>query len=130
MDNMPKDITVDYPATTAEYSEKSKELDPDWAGAIMNMKVKEMGADYFAELFEPAVEAATKNNAPLYCGEYGVIDRVAPEEALLWFEAFHKSLKNAGIGSAVWSYRRMDFGLSDARMDGVRDRVLKLIKGE
>ena len=65
----------------------------------------------------------------LYCGEYGVIDRVEPEEAILWYEDFHKALKKFGIGSAAWSYRRMDFGLSDSRMDGVRVRILDLIKG-
>ena len=37
---------------------------------------------YFEELFEPAVKAAEKNNAPLYCGEYGVIDQAPPEASL------------------------------------------------
>ena len=32
-----------------------------------------------------------------------------------------------GIGRAAWSYRRMDFGLSDARMDGVREELLRFI---
>ncbi len=29
------------------------------------------------------------------------------------------------IGRAAWSYKEMDFGISDAHMDSVRDEVLK-----
>ena len=32
-----------------------------------------------------------------------------------------------GIGRAAWSYRQMDFGLSDARMDGVRAELVKVL---
>jgi hypothetical protein len=32
-----------------------------------------------------------------------------------------------GIGRAAWSCRKMDLGISDARMDGVRDELLKHI---
>ncbi len=125
MDNMPKDITVDYPATTAEYSEKSKELDADWAGAIMNMKVKEMGADYFAELFEPAVEAATKNNAPLYCGEYGVIDQAPAPSTINWIRDIHTAFEKYGIGRSLWVYKEKDFGLIGPHYDSVRDEMIK-----
>lgn len=126
MDNMPKDITVEYPATTAEYSEKSKGLDPDWAGAILKMKVKEMGADYFAELFEPAVEAAIKNNAPLYCGEYGVIDQApANPSTINWIKDIHDAFEKYGIGRALWVYKEKDFGIVGPHYDSVRDEMIK-----
>ena len=67
---------------------------------------------------------------PLYCGEYGVINLVDPEETLLWYEAFHKAMKNHGIGSAAWSFRKMDFGIDDPMYDGTRDRLLALIRHE
>ncbi len=126
MDNMPKDITVEYPATTAEYSEKSKNLDPDWAGAILKMKVKETGADYFAELFEPAVEAATKNNAPLYCGEYGVIDQAPVNPSTLnWLKDIHAAFEKYGIGRALWVYKEKDFGIVGPHYDEIRDEMVK-----
>ncbi len=86
------------------------------------------GEKYFELLFEEAIKAATERNVALYCGEYGVIDRVDPKEALKWYKAFHKVMKHYQIGSAAWSYRRMDFGLSDARMDEVREELLSIIK--
>ena len=125
MDNMPKDITVDYPATTAEYSEKSKDLDPDWAGAIMKMNVKETSADYFAELFEPAVEAATRNNAPLYCGEYGVIDQAPAPSTINWIRDIHDAFEKYGIGRSLWVYKEKDFGIIGPHYDSVRDEMIK-----
>ncbi len=125
MDNMPKDITVDYPATTAEYSEKSKDLDPDWAGAIMKMNVKETSAEYFAELFEPAVEAATKNNAPLYCGEYGVIDQAPTPSTINWIRDIHDAFEKYGIGRSLWVYKEKDFGIIGPHYDSVRDEMIK-----
>ena len=32
-----------------------------------------------------------------------------------------------GIGRAAWRYRKMDFGLSDGRMDSVREELLKYL---
>ena len=102
-------------------------------GAYWNEEFKDIkgisfaasGADetFFEELLSGAIEKAAREGTELYCGEYGVIDRVPPEEALLWFEALHRVLERHGIARAVWSYRQMDFGLADARMDAVRDRL-------
>ena len=82
---------------------------------------------YFEDLFSSAVAKAEAEDTELYCGEYGVIDVVPPEEALPWFQAIHDAFERHGIARAVWSYKEMDFGLSDARMDAVRDRLLPLL---
>ena len=63
----------------------------------------------------------------LYCGEYGVIDRVPPEQALVWYRAIHAAFEDCGIGRAAWSYRQMDFGLSDSRMDPVRPELIRYL---
>ena len=83
--------------------------------------------DYFDKLFAPALEAARKNGAELYCGEYGVIDRAAPEDTVKWFRMIHDTFERYGISRCAWSYREMDFGLSDPRMDGVRAELLPLL---
>ena len=83
--------------------------------------------DTFEELFAPAIEAAKANDTCLYCGEYGVIDKAAPEEALKWFRAIHAVFEKYQISRSVWSYKQMDFGLTDARLDGVREELLKLL---
>ena len=82
---------------------------------------------YFEELFASALEKAAAEGTELYCGEYGVIDVVPPEEALPWFRAIHQVFEKHGIGRSVWSYKEMDFGLADARMDAVRDELLRCL---
>ena len=79
--------------------------------------------DYLA----PAIEKAEKEGAELYCGEFGVIDVVPPEEAMGWYRALLAVFRRHGIAHALWSYKQMDFGLCDARMDGVRDELLELL---
>ena len=87
----------------------------------------EIPADFFDRVFEPAVRAAKENGAELYCGEYGVIDRAKPEDAVKWYRMIHAAFEKYGICRCAWSYRQMDFGLSDARMDAVRDELLPLL---
>ena len=82
---------------------------------------------YFEAFMADAVAAAERNNVPLYCGEYGVIENAAPEDALAWYRCIHAAFTKYGIGRAAWSYRQMDFGLSDARMDGVREELLRCL---
>ena len=84
-------------------------------------------ADFFEQVFAPAIEAARRNGTELYCGEYGVIDCCAPEETVKWFRQIHAAFEKYGIARSVWSYRQMDFGLADPRLDGVRAELLPLL---
>lgn len=100
-----------------------------WTDAInpkerISFEESGVNCSYFVELFESAIEAARKNNTELYCGEYGVIDVVSPEDTVKWYKAVHRVLDNYGIARSAWSYKEMDFGLSDERLDGVRDELL------
>ena len=83
--------------------------------------------DYFEKAFASAVETAEKNNTALYCGEYGVIDRANPEDTVKWFRLIHAAFEKYQISRAAWSYKEMDFGLSDSRMDAVRDELIPLL---
>ena len=93
------------------------------------LRFEECGASeaYFEELFAAAVAKAKQEGTELYCGEYGVIDVVPPEEAMPWFRAIHAVFERHGIARSVWSYKEMDFGLADARMDAVRGDLLGLL---
>lgn len=101
-----------------------------WTAAIdpaERMSFAESGVTpaYFEKLFASAMEKAARHGAALYCGEYGVIDRVSPEDTLAWYRAIHTAFETCGIGRCAWSYKEMDFGISDKRLDGVRDELLK-----
>lgn len=82
---------------------------------------------WFEDFLAPAIEKAEKEHCELYCGEFGVIDVVPPEEAVKWFRDLHKVFERHGIAHAMWSWKQMDFGLIDERMDGVRDELLTLL---
>ncbi len=84
-------------------------------------------AAYFESLFEEAISIADKRNVCLYCGEYGVIDRATPEDTVEWYKAISTVFNKYGIGRAAWSYKQMDFGLSDERLDGVRKELLQYL---
>ena len=102
-----------------------------WMPELQNtrMAYADCGASeqWFEDFLAPAIEKAKKENCELYCGEFGVIDVVPPEEAVKWFRDLHKVFERHGIAHAVWSWKQMDFGLIDERMDGVRDELLKLL---
>ncbi len=83
--------------------------------------------EYFENLFASAVRAAEENHTCLYCGEYGVIDQATPEDTLAWYKVIHAVLERHGIARAAWSYREMDFGLSDPRMDAVREDLIRYL---
>jgi hypothetical protein len=77
--------------------------------------------------YASAIRAAEDNNTCLYCGEYGVIDRAAPEDTVKWYRTIHSTFEKHGISRCAWSYKQMDFGLSDSRLDGVRDQLIPLL---
>ncbi len=64
---------------------------------------------YFEHLLEEAIKVADERNVPLYCGEYGVIDRADKKEAAKWFRDFHSVMDKYKIGRSVWNYKEMDF---------------------
>lgn len=82
---------------------------------------------YFEEIFAPAIEKAEKDNVPLYCGEYGVIDLADPREKLRWFKDIHGVFRKHGIGHALWNYKEKDFGLVDERFEEIKEDFIRII---
>ncbi len=83
--------------------------------------------NYFETIFAEAVKIAEDRNVLLYCGEYGAIEKATPEDTLEWYKLISTVFNNHGIGRAAWSFRQMDFGLSDARLDGIRPELIKYL---
>lgn len=83
--------------------------------------------ELFETLFRPALETAEKYGTELYCGEYGVIDVVKPEDAVRWFQTIQRVFEKHHITRAVWTHKEMDFGISESRMDGVREELLRAL---
>lgn len=83
--------------------------------------------DKFAEAFSDAIKFAETNNTTLYCGEYGVIDRAVPEDALKWFKDINSVFEEYNISRCVWSCKQMDFGILDKRMEAVLPELKKYL---
>ena len=82
---------------------------------------------FFEEIIGRAVRVAKERDVALYCGEFGVIENATPGDALKWFKAICSALDRYNIGYAVWSYKEMNFGLADKRMDSVREEIFKAV---
>ena len=103
-----------------------------WTDAInpderMKFEDSVCSEEYFEELFSTAIKKAEEYGAELYCGEYGVIDVVGAEDTIKWYKTINSVFEKHGIGRAAWSYKKMDFGLSDERLDSVRNELIKLL---
>lgn len=83
--------------------------------------------EYFEKRFSVALEAAEKNNTTLYCGEYGVINIASPDDTLKWYKCINSVFEKYGISRSAWSYKEMDFGISDSNLDSVRYELLKYL---
>lgn len=86
-----------------------------------------LSPEYFVGRFKEASEAAAENGTVLYCGEYGVIDNAEPEDVIEWYKAINAAFEQLGICRATWSYKEMDFGLSDERLKDHIDRLIKYL---
>lgn len=113
IDVMPRDFRIGYPKTLEEYRQASSILDKEMAGAIFIEGISEIGPKFFEDLFAPAIKKATEDNVAMYCGEYGVIDLADKEDALRWIKDIHITFNKFGIGSALWNYKGLDYGVSD-----------------
>lgn len=93
----------------------------------MAFEDSEASEEYFGKLFSTAIEKAKTDGVPLYCGEFGVIDVVSPEDTLKWYRTITNVLHKYDIGVCAWTYKAMDFGLSGERLAGVRDELLSIL---
>ncbi len=89
--------------------------------------LKLLKKDFFINLFKEAVECAEKYNVPLYCGEYGVIDQADPASTLNWIKDINNAFRHYGIGRALWSYKKMDFGLIDEHYKPIYSEMIKYL---
>lgn len=128
-EQMDPDFRWPLDATFAQYAEVSEEkIGSNFSIDLHGFRPEDSPDEkYFEALFEEAVQIAASRNTALYCGEFGVIDRAAPEEILKWYRLICSVLDRHNIGRAAWSYKAMDFGIADSFMDGIRPDLLKLL---
>jgi len=102
---------------------------PQHQAAYQHLAGTTMDSNVLRQYVFPALEFQQNTGATLYCGEYGVIEHTDPISRRNWHRDFLTILREASIGRAVWSYKRMGFGLVDydgSVMDG--DLILIICK--
>ncbi len=83
--------------------------------------------DYLQALLQPALDFSGRIHQPLYCGEFGVIDRAPLSTRLNWTRDFIELLNQFGIGRAYWTYKALDFGLVDEDGKVVDQELVKVV---
>ncbi|MCR5688069.1 MAG: glycoside hydrolase family 5 protein [Lachnospiraceae bacterium] len=126
IDGMPEDFEVSYPADIDVFRKKSEEFSKDHMGAVFS-SVMDGEGPFFDKMFRAAAEYAEEKNVPLYCGEYGVIDKAPTEDTLNWMREIHESFVKFGIGRSLWNYKNKDFGLMDGHYDPIRKEMAELL---
>ena len=126
VEGMTDDFDMTYPEDLEYLRKKSEEFSKDHMGAVFNECLEKEGP-FFDKLFESAVKVAEEKNVPLYCGEYGVIDRAPLPDTLRWMQDIHESFVRFGIGRALWTYRNKDFGLMDDHYASIRSEMIKVL---
>lgn len=86
-----------------------------------------MGKEFMEALIIEATEAADKAGIPIYCGEYGIIDKANIDDTLNWYQDINNVLEKLGIGRAAWTYKKVDFGIIDEHYSSRRNEIIKCL---
>jgi endoglucanase len=117
-----------YPGELPRLAEFLAEY-PEFHGEYADVVGRHLDRDYLAEVLAPAVAFADATGKSLYCGEFGVADWIDPASRQRWLADFLGLLREHGIGSALWTYKAMDFGIVDEH-GKVRDEdYLAILRG-
>ena len=129
VENMPEDFRIGYPESPETYRLKAQglNLSNDLAGVIFKEGVQEMGEAFFEAVFEPAIRKAAQEQIPLYCGEYGVIDRADSQDTLRWLKDIHAVMNRYSIGRALWNYKEKDFGFVGEKFSSIREQFIQAL---
>jgi len=112
IETMDTEFRCPFEMTYGEYQEKSSKLLCQAFSDFGKYDQNELiGEKYFDDLIREAIDVADERNVPLYCGEFGVIDRASREEAEKWYNFFYQFMDKYQIASSIWTYRGLDFGL-------------------
>lgn len=127
MEKMPLDFRMPYPVDEKKYKE-ILDIVPSLHGlGEAEEALKALKDNFFINLFKEAVDCAEKYGVSLYCGEYGVIDRADTASTLRWIEDINKAFEYYGIGRAIWSYKKMDFGIIDEHYEPIYEELIKYL---
>jgi endoglucanase len=69
--------------------------------------------DTLEKMMQKPLHLADSLKLPLYCGEFGVIDKAPVAAKLAWYKDMEAIFKKHGIAYANWNYKAGSFGIVD-----------------
>ncbi len=124
---MTDDFDVQYPTSIAELRRKSEVVGKAQVGAIYDSLFDGADGKLFEVLFADALQFAEAKNVPLYCGEYGVLERAPLDGTLNWYREIHDVFEKYAIGRAAWNYKEKDFGIVDTHYSSIQKELVSLL---
>ncbi len=116
---------VAYPGEAYElaaYLEEHPEY-REWLGSEAGARYDRQ---YLDHVLAPAVNFSRRIAQPVYCGEFGVYDRVDIKTRINWTRDFVALLNSNMIGHAIWNYKALDFGLVDGEGKIVNQELIDI----
>ena len=129
IDLMKQDCEISYPDASEKYRRMTLEyVGSDLAQAYENYPLDVIDRRFMESEMEVAAEVGKKMNVPVYCGEYGVIDKVNGMDLLRWYDDIHAVFDKYGFGRAAWNYKEKDFGIIDDCRKDIADDIVKHLR--
>lgn len=72
--------------------------------------------DTLEKMMQKPLHLADSLNLPLYCGEFGIIEKAPSGPRLAWYRDMVAIFEKHGIAYANWNYKAGSFGVVDANM--------------
>lgn len=113
-------MSVEYTDDMEYFKKESAKIGLQGLGVVYS-KAQKMGVEFHEEMISAALQVAKERNLVLYCGEFGVIDRAEPKEAIKWYRDVLQLFEKYNIGYALWSYKEMDFGIMGEKYKELRE---------
>ena len=128
IDEMDENFRIPYPYSYDEYIDASKKYLPyDKKTFLEDVNVPAVDINFFKKSFEDAIKVSEERDVPLYCGEYGVIDRALCDSVINWYNDISTVFNENNISRAAWTYKSKDFGVIDEHYSEISDKIIKML---
>lgn len=125
---MSEEFSISYPNYFSEIKDKTNKYLPVQHDEIFEgITINKFDKKFFEIVFSEAIQVAKDRNVPLYCGEYGVIDRADVTSTLKWYADINSVFEKYNIGRAAWNYKGKDFGITDEHYKPIFNNIIKLL---
>lgn len=85
--------------------------------------------DTLEKMMQKPIQMAARLKLPLYCGEFGVIDKAPVEDKKGWYRDMVAIFEKNGVAYANWNYKAGSFGIVDAQLKP-DEPMIKILTGK